>query len=289
MVSILSNQGLYGFFWREHMNTMPKVFVGSSSESLNIAYEIQFQLKDVALVQPWKGLIGLGSFILESLMEQIYDFDFGIFIFAADDIVEIRGENYITARDNVILETGLFIEKLGRKRTFLVVQEMQPKLHLPSDLAGLKVASFHLPPGVKPAEAQSHMQEALWTACAEIKKAIQDQQALEPPEVLSSGMVYLLGHLEDRGYSMEALTRILVYFEIQEEYENLSDREKTSWEKATQYACQCLRALDLVHHFGSDRYGITPGGRKLLKSSKLQHIFPSTLLMAKKSMLSRDI
>jgi hypothetical protein len=271
------------------MNTMPKVFVGSSSESLNIAYEIQSQLNDVALVQPWKGLIGLGSFTLEALMEQIYDFDFGIFIFAADDVVEIRGENYLTARDNVILETGLFIEKLGRKRTFLVVQEMQPKLHLPSDLAGLTVASFHLPPGMKPAEAQPYMQQALWTACIDIKKAIQAQQALGPSEVLSSGMVYLLRHLEDRSYSMEALTRILVYFQIKEEYENLSDREKKSWEKATQYACQCLQALELVHHFGYDRYGITPGGRRLLMSSKLPHRFPSVLTMAKKHVLSSHI
>ena len=98
------------------MNTVPEAFVGSSSESLNIAYEIQSQLNGTAVVQPWKGLIDLSSYTLDALMERMYDFDFGIFIFAADDIMEIRGENYLAARDNVILEAGLFIEKLGKEK-----------------------------------------------------------------------------------------------------------------------------------------------------------------------------
>ena len=37
------------------MSTLPKAFVGSSSESLNIVYEIQSQLEGTPIVQPWKG------------------------------------------------------------------------------------------------------------------------------------------------------------------------------------------------------------------------------------------
>ena len=270
------------------MNTLPKAFVGCSSESIDIAYAIQSQLNGTAIVQPWKGLFSLGSYALEALMELVHDFDFGIFIFAADDIVEIRGENYLVARDNVILEAGLFIERLGRQRTFLVVQETKPKLHLPSDLAGLTVTSFSLPPDMKPAAAPpSYIQQALSIACNEIRNAIKTQQELEPSAVLSGGMVYLLRHLEDRGYCIEDLTIILVHFQIQEEYDHLSDREKKSWDKATQYACQCLVALDLAHPFGQVEYGITPGGRRLLASSKLLHRFPTVLKAEKKSVISR--
>jgi|GEM_PF-1965476 len=269
------------------MNTFPKAFVGSSSESLNIAYEIQAQLDGTAIVQPWKGLIGLGAYVLDALMELIHDYDFGIFVFAADDMVEIRGENYLAARDNVILEAGLFLERLGRKRTLLVVQEVKPKLHLPSDLAGLTVALFSLPQNMKPDAADpSFIRQALGPACNEIRNAIKTHQAHEPSEVLSGGMVYLLRHLEDQGYNIRDLTRILVHIQIGKEYDQLSDGEKKSWEKATQYACQCLRALDLIEMYGTIDYGITRSGKRLLASSKLAHRFAKEFKAEKKSEMS---
>ena len=154
---------------------------------------------------------------------------------------------------------------------------MNPKLHLPSDLSGLTVASFSLPPNMKPDAADpSLIRQALGPACNEIRNAIKTQQAREPSEVLSGGMVYLLRHLEDHIYNLKGLTIILVHFQIQEEYDNLSDREKVSWEKATQYACQCLLALGLIRPLGYNEYDITPGGRKLLASSKLLHRFPTS-------------
>jgi len=260
------------------MNTLPKAFVGSSSESLNIAYEIQAQLDGTAIVQPWKGLIGLGAYVLDALMELMHDYDFGIFVFAADDMVEIRGENYLAARDNVILEAGLFLERLGRKRTLLVVQEVKPKLHLPSDLAGLTVASFSLPQSMKSDAAEpSLIRQALGRACNEIRNAIKTQQAREPSEVLSGGMVYLLRHLEDQGHSIRGLTRILVHLQNEKEYDHLSDGEKKSWEKATQYACLCLRALELIQPYGTIDYRITAGGKKLLASGKLAERFAGPL------------
>jgi hypothetical protein len=267
------------------MNTLPKAFVGSSSESLNIAYEIQAQLDGTAIVQPWKGLIGLGAYVLDALMEQMYDFDFGIFVFAADDMVEIRGENYLAARDNIILEAGLFLERLGRKRTLLVVQDVKPKVHLPSDLAGLTVASFSLPQNMKPDAAEPPViRQALGTACNEIRNAIKTHQTHEPSEVLSGGMVYLLRHLEDQGYNIRDLTRILVHIQIEKEYDQLSDGEKKGWEKAAQYACLCLQALDLIEPYGTIDYGITPGGRRLLASSKLRHRFAKEFKAEKMSL-----
>ena len=100
--------------------------------------------------------------------------------------------------------------------------------------------------------------------------------------------MYLLRHLEDRGYSIGDLTRILVHIQIGTEYYHLSDGEKKSWEKATQYACLCLRALDLIEPYGTIDYGITAGGRKLLASNKLAHRFAKEFEAEKKFRMSPD-
>ena len=66
-------------------------------------------------------------------------FDFAILILSADDSVKSRGETKPSARDNVILELGLCIGKLGRERTFAVCDKV---VSLPSDLAGVELTSY---------------------------------------------------------------------------------------------------------------------------------------------------
>ena len=272
------------------MDAKPRVFCGSSSESLRVVYEIRSQLDDTALVVPWKGLIKLGDYTLDKLLSLIPTFDFGIFVFAADDTVESRGQRLLVARDNVVLELGLFMERLGRKRTFLVTQDLSPRLHLPSDLQGLTVARFSLPSEFSPPSEKKLakvppkiLSEALAPACDEVRNAIlEGNEPPKLPDVLSGGMVYLLRYLDTRGYSAGALAPALVHFQTKRKIADLPDSEQRSWRKAAQYACQCLRALTLVNVYdGGNYFRISEQGRRLLNSESLKETFEAELKMKK--------
>jgi predicted nucleotide-binding protein len=96
----------------------PSVFVGSSSEGLDIAREIELQLLAVADVNLWtNGIFVLGEGILESLVNALDKFDFAIMVLSPDDLLETRGQNFASPRDNVLFELGLFMGRLGRRRT----------------------------------------------------------------------------------------------------------------------------------------------------------------------------
>jgi predicted nucleotide-binding protein len=107
----------------------PTLFVGSSSESLDVAYAAQRNLEDVSEVVVWtQGIFELTKSYLESLLEALDDTEFGLFILGADDLIRIRGTEMPTARDNVIFELGLFIGRLGRRRSKPLLAPIGSKL-----------------------------------------------------------------------------------------------------------------------------------------------------------------
>jgi len=121
---------------------LPSVFIGSSTEGLDVAREVELQLQPVAITTIWKdGVFGLGSGTLESLMSVLEQFDFAVMVLSPDDVLESRDQNYASPRDNVIFELGLFIGRLGRKRVF-IVHEDDRHLKLPSDLAGITASPY---------------------------------------------------------------------------------------------------------------------------------------------------
>lgn len=120
----------------------PKIFIGSSSEGLSIARDIEFQLQDDAEITIWKnGVFGLGMGTLESLETVLGKFDFAILVLTPDDMILSRESVSQSPRDNVLLELGMFIGRLGRGRTFIVYNR-DAGLKLPSDLAGVTEAEF---------------------------------------------------------------------------------------------------------------------------------------------------
>jgi hypothetical protein len=121
---------------------LPSVFIGSSTEGLDIAREVELQLQNDALTTIWKdGVFGLGRGTLESLMNALDQFDFAVMILSPDDMIESRSSSFASPRDNVIFELGLFMGRLGRSRTF-IVHEKDINLKLPSDLAGITVSPY---------------------------------------------------------------------------------------------------------------------------------------------------
>nr|MBC8361625.1 nucleotide-binding protein [Candidatus Desulfatibia profunda] len=120
----------------------PKVFIGSSTEGLEVARGIELQLEHDAEVTVWKdGVFGLGRGTLESLVLALDEFDFAILVLTADDMIISRDEKIQSPRDNILLELGMFIGRLGRERTFIVFNR-DKDLKLPSDLAGVTMADY---------------------------------------------------------------------------------------------------------------------------------------------------
>jgi hypothetical protein len=120
----------------------PRVFIGSSSEGLAVAYALQSNLENDGEVTVWtQDVIRPSEFILESLLEQLDEADIGIFVFSPDDTVVIRGVEQPAVRDNVIFEVGLYVGRLGRDRCFIVFPRgSNPRL--PSDLLGVNLMNY---------------------------------------------------------------------------------------------------------------------------------------------------
>src|SRR5205814_592072 len=65
------------------------------------------------------------------LIEVAEGVDGAIFLFTGDDQTWYRGDMTTTARDNVTLEYGIFVRKLGRQRTLILKQN---EVRVPSDI-----------------------------------------------------------------------------------------------------------------------------------------------------------
>lgn len=110
-----------------------RIFVGSSTDGLDVAYAIQQNLEHFAEVTVWdQGVFQLSTSILPVLVDSLDKFNFAIFVFSPADITNIRGHSVSTVRDNVIFETGLFAGRLGVDRVYFIKPRNQAIMHLPS-------------------------------------------------------------------------------------------------------------------------------------------------------------
>jgi Predicted nucleotide-binding protein containing TIR-like domain len=166
-------------------NQLPAVFIGSSSEGLDIAREVELHLLNVALVNLWtNGIFVLGEGTLESLVNALDNFDFAIMVLSPDDLLETRGQNFASPRDNVLFELGLFMGRLGRRRT-IILSEEGVDLKLPSDLADITRATYRK-------HNNQPLSVAVSPACTRIIQAIRSQGKLErsDPDQESPGIEF---------------------------------------------------------------------------------------------------
>lgn len=147
-------------------NESPKLFIISSAEALDIAWEVASQLERVALCTVWtNGVFFAGGYTLEALERAVRQVDFAVAIAQADDIVESRKITSPTLRDNVVFELGLFMGHLTRHRAILLHPRIDG-LKLPSDLQGLTLASYA-------SGSPEDLSARLTPACHQIRKLIQ--------------------------------------------------------------------------------------------------------------------
>lgn len=147
-------------------NDKPRMFIMSSVEGLDVANEIQSGLQHDVLATVWpNGVFWAGGYPLESLELAVAESDFGVAVAHFEDIVETsRGTRNPSIRDNVLFELGMFMGRLGRRRSILVYPS-HAGIKLPSDLHGLTPASF------QPGDANT-LAARLGPVCTEIRKIV---------------------------------------------------------------------------------------------------------------------
>ncbi len=145
----------------------PKVFIGSSSEGIQIAKELEVHLAKECHTYIWtSGDFKLSHSFLEDLERMASEYEYAVLILSPDDIIESKGVESYSPRDNVLFELGLFVGKLSRFRTFIVCDPK--KIKLPSDWNGITVARFDWERAIEPTECRA----ALSPTSTEILDAI---------------------------------------------------------------------------------------------------------------------
>lgn len=94
-----------------------------------------------------------------------YTIDYAIFIFHPDDITTLRGDNGLSVRNNVILELGIFIGRLGMYRCF-IAKPRGIDIQIPSDLHGLTITEYN------PSRSDNNLDAGVSTSAKEITNTI---------------------------------------------------------------------------------------------------------------------
>lgn len=130
-------------------NDVPVVFVASSGAAESVLNRVADGLKlNCREVRPWSDpdIFSPSGFTLDDLLIQAHSVDFAVIIATPDDFVRKNasswwrgGTTQQAARDNVLLEFGLFAGALERQRVVVLEKE---GVGLPTDMQGLTTLRF---------------------------------------------------------------------------------------------------------------------------------------------------
>lgn len=147
-------------------NPHPVVFIGSSSESLDVAKALKAAIKGPGIsTRLWKdrGVFRPSQTTIEGIAAAADGSDFAVLVLGPEDLTTSRGKRKLAPRDNVILELGWFMGAIGRERTY-AVKPQSVDLKLPSDVLGLTLSNYD--------SSNPRLGLALRNACAEIRDCI---------------------------------------------------------------------------------------------------------------------
>lgn len=142
-----------------------RIFIGSSSESKRIADAVYSYFEYKHDTRIWSAVFDASTVTINEIIKQANENDFAIMILGEDDILSSRGETYSSARDNVILELGIFIGSLGLSNCFIIIpSSSEHKIKIASDLSGVTLLKYN--------SAKENPSESVLTACGEIERKI---------------------------------------------------------------------------------------------------------------------
>lgn len=147
------------------MSEKKRIFIGSSSESKRIADAVYSYFEYKHETRIWSAVFDASTVTINEITKQANESDFAIMILGEDDILSSRGETYSSARDNVILELGIFIGSLGLDNCFIVIpSSSEHKIKIASDLSGVTLLKYN--------SSKENPSESVLTACGEIERKI---------------------------------------------------------------------------------------------------------------------
>ncbi|HHK8419395.1 TIR domain-containing protein [Vibrio parahaemolyticus] len=120
------------------------MFIASSVEGLEVAESVKALLEHSSIrAEIWtQGTFKANGYPLEQLEQALQKHCFGLFIMTPDDILLRRNEEVNVARDNVLLELGMFIGKYGRDNCFIMLPRGETAPKMPSDLTGFNTLDY---------------------------------------------------------------------------------------------------------------------------------------------------
>ncbi len=135
-----------------------RVFIAGTTENRDLVESMvafmQRAFGSALTPKPWYACFPPGEYTLESLSHVVDETDAAFLLLTPDDTVRSRGKQSPAARDNLLLEAGMFLSRHGRDRTFMFIPEPtdpgggKNRVKRPSDLHGLTVSPFSFPKGV---------------------------------------------------------------------------------------------------------------------------------------------
>lgn len=116
----------------------PRMWIASSTEGVRFAESILVILADTVLSTLWRyGTFDPGQYPVDAIQRMANESNYGTFILTPDDTATVRASEVVIPRDNVLLELGMFLTRLGRESCFIVTPNDVSNLRLPSDLRGV--------------------------------------------------------------------------------------------------------------------------------------------------------
>ena len=152
-------------------NEIPRLFIGCAVESLTVAQQIQHCLShDPIEVTVWTDQVFKpSSHPIDDLLLQVDSSDFALFVVMPEDLIESKDVLAYGPRDNVLLELGLFMGKLGKERV-LMVTKRGSEIKIPTDLLGLRLLDYN--------HSDTNLASALGPVCHEIRMVVEKQGPL---------------------------------------------------------------------------------------------------------------
>ncbi|WP_426370102.1 TIR domain-containing protein [Pseudocolwellia sp. HL-MZ7] len=173
----------------------PRIFIGSSVESLPIADAIGENLEFDAEVTIWRsGTFNLSSNTLDDLILKSKSVDFSAFIFSPDDLAIMRSREQYVVRDNVLFELGLFIGSIGKDRCF-IIKPRNVELHFPSYLLGITPTDYD------PNRSDDNLTSSLTYASTQIKREMNNKgvfHEINTPKVQKLDLNNVLNELSEK-------------------------------------------------------------------------------------------
>jgi predicted nucleotide-binding protein/nucleoside 2-deoxyribosyltransferase len=158
---------------RKSVDYKPKVFIGSSTEALEVADTLSELLEHDAEPNVWtQDVFRPGGGTLQALMDLKDETDFAVLIMSADDRIQSRGNEDIGPRDNVLFEFGVFMSALGSSRTFMLYNRTSPP-RIPSDLLGVTPLTYG-------SRHDNNLKAALGPAASQLKRRLREYDAMVP-------------------------------------------------------------------------------------------------------------